>query len=528
MLPSFFGTPTIVVSIPSELASEAALLAHLGMSAPELNKIWWFRRRMYRQFEIGKANGKSRIITAPDRRLKFLQRQIAPLLDQLYRARGPVHGFVAGKSVKTNALAHLRRRFVLNIDLKDFFPSITENRVIGVLEAIGIDERVATIVARLCCNNAQLPQGAPTSPVLSNMICFRLDRQLRAFAKSARCIYTRYADDITFSSHQPMTALFDGTVPPSGRFPPELLAPALSSIFAANGFTINKNKTHYADRHSRRMVTGLKVNELLNVDRRYVRNIRAALFSVEKLGTKAAQEKFEKDHSGTSNLGAYLEGKISWLRHIRGQSDPVFRAIAVRFNASFPDRQIEVTPTADEVRDRAVWIVEHALDLEMMRQGTAFFLKGVGLVTAAHCVEGVDEVDVYHPSKLANKFKAKVVKRDKDRDLAILTHAISSTEFFELEGSSGNVVVGQELTALGYPSFGPGDRLNVRQGTVSSLSVKHGIDLIEVTQKLSQGMSGGPVLDNDNAVAGIIHKGGLNEERDFAIKIEVLNAWLAA
>lgn len=481
---------------------------------------------MYRQFEIGKANGKSRIINAPDRRLKFLQRQIAPLLDQLYRARGPVHGFVAGKSVKTNALAHLRRRFVLNIDLKDFFPSITENRVIGVLEAIGIDERVASIVARLCCNNAQLPQGAPTSPVLSNMICFRLDRQLRAFAKSARCIYTRYADDITFSSHQPMTALFEGTVPPSGRFPPELLAPALSNIFAANGFAINKNKTHYADRHSRRMVTGLKVNELLNVDRRYVRNIRAALFSVETLGRKASQDKFEKDHSGTSNLGAYLEGKISWLRHIRGQSDPVFRAIAVRFNTSFPERLIEVTPTADEVRDRAVWVVEYASG-SVTLQGTTFFLKDVGLVTAEHCVEGVEEVDVYHPSKLANKFKTKVSKRDKDRDLAILTHAIPPTEFFELEGSSGPVAVGQELTALGYPSFGPGDRLNVREGKVSSLSVKHGIDLIEVTQKLSQGMSGGPVLDNDNAVVGIIHKGGPSEGRDFAIKIEVLNVWLA-
>jgi S1-C subfamily serine protease len=507
------------------LASEAALLTYLGMSAKELKKIWWFRGRMYHQFEIAKGKGKTRTINAPNKRLKYLQRQIAPLLDQLYRVRNPVHGFVIGRSVKTNALAHLRRRFVLNIDLNDFFPSITENRVTGVLEALGIDSRAASIIARLCCHNAHLPQGAPTSPVLSNMICFRLDKELLAFAKGVRCIYTRYADDITLSSHQPMTMLFEESLPPSGHFPLDLLAPALRNIVVTNGFTINPNKAYYADRHSRRMVTGLKINELLNVDRRYVRNIRAALYSVETLGANAAQKKFESNHGGTSDLGKHLEGKIAWLRHIRGQADPVFRSIAVRFNTSFPKRKVEVTPTAAEIRDRAVWVVEH-FEGEMA-QGSAFFLKDVGLVTAAHCVVGVEEVEVYHPSKPSNAFKATVLKRDESRDLAILGHTIPDTEYFELERSTHAVAVGEELTAAGYPSFGPGDKLNVRDGKVSSLPVKHGIKLIEVTQKLSQGMSGGPLLDNNDAVAAIIHKGGPGEGRDFAIQIGVLNDWLA-
>ncbi|MBZ0162883.1 MAG: trypsin-like peptidase domain-containing protein [Notoacmeibacter sp.] len=510
--------------------NETALLKYLGVSADELKKIWWFRVRMYHQFEIAKGKDKTRTITAPDERLKYLQRQIAPLLDQLYRVRNPVHGFVDGKSVKTNALTHLRKRFVLNIDLKSFFPSITENRVIGLLEALGIDNCVASITARLCCYNSHLPQGAPTSPVLSNMICFRLDRELLAFAKGTRCIYTRYADDITFSSHQPMAALFEGSAPPSGHFSPDLLIPALRNTFASNGFTINPHKAHYADRHSRRMVTGLKVNELLNVDRRYVRNIRAALYSVETLGKAAAQTKFASNHGGTSDLGAYLQGKITWLRFIRGQSDPVFRAIAVRFNASFPDRKIEVTPTADEVRDRAVWVVEYCEgEGEKLKtlQGSGFFLKDVGLVTAAHCVEGVDEVEVHHPSKPANKFKATVVKRDKDRDLAILEHTIPATEYFQLNGATQAVAVGDELTAVGYPGFGPGDRVNVREGKVSSLATKHAVELIEVTQKLSQGMSGGPLLNSDNAVVGVIHKGGPDEGRDFAVRIEMLNTWLA-
>lgn len=166
----------------------------------------------------------------------------------------------------------------------------------------------------------------------------------------------------------------------------------------------------------------------------------------------------------------------------------MFRAIAVRFNASFPDRKIEVSPSADEIRDRAVWVVEHFQG--EMAQGSAFFLKKVGLVTAAHCVEGAEEAEVYHPSKRANAFKATVLKRDEARDVAILGHAIPATEYFELESSPHAVAVGDDLTAIGFPSFGPGDGLNVRRGTVSSLPVKRGVKLIEVTQKLSQDAKG--------------------------------------
>jgi RNA-directed DNA polymerase len=518
--PNPFGTP-IRAKIPAELTSEAALLSYLGLSTKELKKIRWYRGRMYHSFNIAKGKNKTGKIRAPDERLKYLQRRLLPLLNQLYEVRNPVHGFVADWSVRTNALAHLRKRFVLNLDLKDFFPPITEKRIVGVLGSFGIDSGVAAVIGHLCCVSGQLPQGAPTSPVLSNMICFRLDRQLLAFAKGARCIYTRYADDITFSSHQPMTALFEGPLPAAGHFAPDLLTSAFLTIVAANGFTINPVKAHYADRHSRRMVTGLKVNELLNVDRLYVRNVRAALHSIETIGEAAAQQKFAL-LGGTGSLPAHLLGKISWLRHIRGQTDPVFRSIAVRFNKAFPSLRIEATPTRAEVRDRAVWVVEH-FEGEMA-QGSAFFLRGVGLVTAAHCVTGASDIDVYHPSKPANKFKVNVHKIDEDRDLAVLAHTIPETEYLELERSTQAVTVGVELNAVGYPSFGPGDRINVRSGNVSSLPAKHGVQLIEVQQKPSQGMSGGPLLDAYDTVAGVVHKGGPSEPRDFAIHIDVLNA----
>jgi len=132
-------------------------------------------------------------------------------------------------------------------------------------------------------------------------------------------------------------------------------------------------------------------------------------------------------------------------------------------------------------------------------------------------------VDVYHPSKPANRFNVTVAKCDGTLDLAVLDHAIPPTEFYELTRSAAIVAVGDSLTAIGYPGFGPGDGLNVRDGKVSALPVKHGVNLIEVTQKLAQGMSGGPLLDAENAVVGVTHKGGQDEDRDLAIRIDLLD-----
>lgn len=186
------------------------------------------------------------------------------------------------------------------------------------------------------------------------------------------------------------------------------------------------------------------------------------------------------------------------------------------------------------MRDRAVWVIEYCIDTQnglKVFQGSCFFLKDVGLLTAAHCILDtngpVKEIEVYHPNKPANKFIAGVYKYDLHRDLAILSHEIPYTEYYELELSAKTISVNDELTAVGYPSFGLGDKTNIRKGTVSSLPTKSAVQLIEVTQKLAQGMSGGPLHDNNFAVAGVIHKGGPSEPRDFAVHIDELNKWLA-
>ncbi|MBP1299862.1 reverse transcriptase domain-containing protein [Bradyrhizobium elkanii] len=160
---SFFVTP-IQVTVPNELTSEAELLKFLAVSAAELRKIWWFRSRMYQKFEISKGKGKKRLISAPDHRLKMLQTKIASSLAPIYRPRNPVHGFVDNRSVKTNATAHLRSKFIMNLDIEGFFSAITEGRVSGLMSALGIDGRVAEILARICCNEGVLPQGALAVP----------------------------------------------------------------------------------------------------------------------------------------------------------------------------------------------------------------------------------------------------------------------------------------------------------------------------------------------------------------------------
>ena len=513
------------VTIPPEFADEPALLAHLGMSLNELKKIWWYRHKMYHDFNIAKGSGKIRIISAPDERLKYLQRKIAELLSPMYRVRNPVHGFVIGKSVLTNATSHLGGRFLLNLDLKDFFPTITENRVEGIFRSLGISRRVSEILARICCNNSRLPQGAPSSPLISNMICFRMDKELLAVAKAARCIYTRYADDMSFSSYRPLSTLFEVALPPSGNFSPELLSADLKSAIEGNGFLINPEKAHYADRHSRRTVTGVRINEGLNVDRQFVRNLRAAIYSVEKLGPSEAQAKYKEKYGGTASVASHLRGKLVWLRGVKGQADPVFRRLAKRYNDCYPDDVIAFEPTVAERRHRAVWLVEH--DKNAGIQGTAFFLKGVGLVTAAHCVDDPIDLVVYHPSRPSNKCPVTIAKFCEVRDLAILTHTIPASDFYELEVADQSLNDEDSVISVGYPDFGPGDKLTVRPGVVSSLPKKNGVQKIETNINISPGMSGGPLLNAENQLVGINHKGGPDEDRDLAIHLDELLTFAA-
>jgi RNA-directed DNA polymerase len=140
--------------------------------------------RRYNSFSISKRNGGTRLISTPATGLKTVQRRLSKLLYAIYEPRKGVHGFAIGRGITTNAEAHVRQAHLLNIDLEDFFGSINFGRVrrLFLAEPFKLPNRVATVLAQICCHENKLPQGAPTSPIISNLICGRMDGQLKAFA----------------------------------------------------------------------------------------------------------------------------------------------------------------------------------------------------------------------------------------------------------------------------------------------------------------------------------------------------------
>lgn len=209
--------------------------------------------KKYTSFEIPKRGGGKRVIKAPEPRLALLQRRLATLLydclDELKKGAPPsrrslAHGFEKKRSIITNANLHKRRRYVLNLDLEEFFPSINFGRVRGFFlkdKYFALQPKVATVLAQIACHENELPQGSPCSPVVSNLIGHLLDSRLARFARMHKCTYSRYADDITFSTSRK-------------DFPPELAFPVpgttaewqlgleLREKIEHSGFKINNKK----------------------------------------------------------------------------------------------------------------------------------------------------------------------------------------------------------------------------------------------------------------------------------------------
>ena len=248
----------------------------------------------YRIFDIPKRKGGTRTIKAPADQLKLVQEKISDLLqdclDEVNEAKQRkdriAHGFKRKRSIITNARQHRNRRHVFNIDLENFFPSINFGRVRGYFikdKSFLLDEDVATVIAQIACHDNSLPQGSPCSPVISNLIAHLLDMHLVRLASSVGCTYSRYADDLTFSTNKKD---FPPEIAPS-QTDPHLWVPGneLQRLIARAGFKINVAKTHMQYRTSRQEVTGLVVNRKINVRHEYRHNVRAMVHSLFKKGT---------------------------------------------------------------------------------------------------------------------------------------------------------------------------------------------------------------------------------------------------
>lgn len=298
----------------------------------------------YSEFKIPKKSGGYRRILQPKTSLKIIQQKLNQVLKAVYEPKPSTHGFTVGRSIVTNAQAHLRQRYLLNIDLKDFFPSINFGRVRGLLMAkpYNCTEEVATVLAQICCYDNQLPQGSPTSPIISNMICSKLDSQLQYLAKKYQCIYTRYADDITFSTSRfkfpQRLALF------SIEYNEIFLGKELREIIKDNGFIVNESKIRLQSRYGHQEVTGITVNEKLNINRKYIRRIRAILHAWEKYGREKTQaefwEKYYTKHHFYRNEDYFpmiTRNRIEFIGFVRGKDDRIYLKFLKQLASLAPD-----------------------------------------------------------------------------------------------------------------------------------------------------------------------------------------------
>lgn len=253
------------------------------------------KTKKYKVFEIPKKYGGTRTISAPDDDLKLLQKRLAKLLADCFAEINNAnnwpnnfsHGFMPGKTIVTNAKDHRNQRYVFNIDLKNFFGTINFGRVRGYFisdKSFALVPKVATIIAQIACHENVLPQGSPSSPIISNLIGHILDVHLVKLAADYGCLYTRYVDDLTFSTNKRIFAkqiakVVTGT---DHEWEPGDL---LLKIIDKCGFEINESKTRMQYQDSRQEVTGLVVNKRLSVSKEYRYTVRAMLHSLFKTGS---------------------------------------------------------------------------------------------------------------------------------------------------------------------------------------------------------------------------------------------------
>lgn len=279
----------------------------------------------YKKFEIPKRHGGTRQISAPLDDLKVLQRNLATFLQDCVEtinetnglADQIAHGFKRKRSIITNARPHRNHRFVFNLDLSDFFGTINFGRVRGFFMKdtnFALDKKVATILAQIACFESKLPQGSPCSPVISNLIGHVLDIHLVRLAAKTGCSYTRYADDLTFSTNQPVFPI--DIAKTTGDRHTWVPGDKLKWLIKKNGFEINPKKTRMQYYDSRQEVTGLVVNRKLNVRSEYRHKVRAMVHHLLTTG------KFDFIYKLTDAAGIeskqVLPGKLDQLHGMLG------------------------------------------------------------------------------------------------------------------------------------------------------------------------------------------------------------------
>lgn len=545
----------------------------------------------YKSFFITKRNGAPRLIQEPRARLKILQKKVLEFLEEhASRPKPCVHGFTKKRSIVTNARKHCSPQIqhVLNIDLKDFFPSIGFFRVRGVLQKLpyGCSHNVATVLAHLCTHRNELPQGAPTSPFLANLVARRLDTDLMDLARRHRATYTRYADDLTFSF----------TVRSSTRLPENIctydsgslfLGQELLSIIEQNSFQVNPEKSRMSTRSHRLEVTGLTVNEFPNVKRNFIDRVRGALHAWSKYGYDAAHVEWKRRVAvGKSDvyekrpwkrmwrtnsqpkLIQVIRGKLLYLRMVRGYEDVIYTRFAEHYNAlcakeasanhGFSYSHLPIGPIVRNSSDAegAVLVVSWMGDYQpngaavpdaVGGQGTAFpYKSNKRLITCDHVLRWQGEsnnknvmtdccspdvhgaiIEVMQPGTGAS-WPVRVVHRDLEKDLAILEFIGTPPTLRHFIGKDAPIRRNEDGILIGYPNWNAGRIANQTDAVVVNRFGRRALQRLEISTSIRQGNSGGPYVDKLFRVAGVAQQGATQiSGNDECLCIEELDKWIA-
>lgn len=307
----------------------------------------------YTDFEIPKKSGEPRKISAPKGSLKSILTYLNVIFQAMYEPTEAAMGFVPGRSIVDNAAAHVGKNYVFNTDLKDFFPSVHQARIWKMLQLkpFSLSAELASVIAGLCCMQdpngsvdkkghiiGVLPQGSPCSPILTNIVCRNLDRRLLGLARRFNLKYTRYADDITFSSDY-------NVFQEDSEFMKEF-----TRIVANQRFEINHKKTRLQKSGQRQEVTGLVVNKKANIAREYYRDLRSLLYIWERFGHEQAYAKFcarykasntyKSKKNGMPNMPAVISGKLLYMKMVMGEDSSTYQKLRDRFVVLCPEQTV--------------------------------------------------------------------------------------------------------------------------------------------------------------------------------------------
>ena len=512
----------------TSISTNAQLAEYCGVSWDELRMLAYADGiKRYTEWLVPKKNGEGfRRISSPMANLRRVQRAIAKGLSESYSPLKCVYGFVCERNVAMNALQHARKRTVLTLDLKDFFPSISASRIHGLfVKTMGFPQEVANTLTNLVRHEGSLPQGAPTSPVISNMICFKMDRALLNFAANNGLTYTRYADDLVFSSTSAYSArkMVDqekNAVCGINHF--------ITDTIETNGFEINERKVHVANRGSRQIVNGIIVNQKCNIRRSQYREFRALFHRWSKEGYSAAAAAYfrnKKNHCYKPKLcdGDELCDEETFARHIRGRIDYFSMVVGANGHPTEPMAKLW-TLFHQVTHERVPYLtfeksavqLSYAFDSRETDDVVGADSSGVIiqdiLMTCSHGLpkEYIDKngdavsIDIRTAFGGSFSIEASRFKKYSGFDFAF---ARLDADYRDLGIQSVNPSympqAGETIYASGYA----GGNTPSHCVQASVLPSRYGNGSVVVDRAFIKGMSGGPVFNTRHEVIGIVLKG---------------------